>query len=76
LEIHHGHTHVASFVITPFLWNMGNIYGSTKGTHLYLKAVDTIELYDFIQKFDNWCDMQYMQNPQLFTPFMVWKGLF
>jgi hypothetical protein len=55
---------------------MENMYGNTKGSRLYLKAIATIELDDFIQEFDNWRDMQYMQNPQLFTPFMVWKGLF
>ncbi len=76
LEIHHGHTYVARFVITPLFWNMENMYGNTKGSRLYLKAIATIELDDFIQEFDNWRDMQYMQNPQLFTPFMVWKGLF
>jgi len=47
------------------------MYGKTRETHLYLKVVDTIELDDFIQEFDNWCDTQYVQNPQLFTPFMV-----
>jgi hypothetical protein len=52
------------------------MYGNTRGTRLYLKVVDTIELNDFIQEFDNWCDIQYMQNPQLFIPFMIWKGLF
>jgi hypothetical protein len=36
---------------------MENMYGSIKGTYLYLKAIDTIELDDFIQEFDNWCDM-------------------
>jgi hypothetical protein len=29
-----------------------------------------------VQEFDNWCDMQQMHNPHLFTPFMAWKGLF
>ncbi len=47
------------------------MYGNTRGTHLYLKDVDTIELDGFVQEFDNWCDTQYMQNLQLFTPFIV-----
>jgi len=52
------------------------MYGPTKGPHRYLGVVGNIELNDFIYKFDNWCDMQQMHNPQLFTPFMAWKGLF
>jgi hypothetical protein len=38
--------------------------------------VDTIELEDFIQEFDSWCDMQMLRNARLFTPFLAWKGLF
>jgi len=52
------------------------MYGATKGPRQYSGAVGTIELDDFIQEFDNWCDMQQMHNMQLFTPFKAWKGLF
>ncbi len=52
------------------------MYGTTKMPCRYLGVVGTIELDDFIQKFDSWCDMQQLRNPQLFTPFMAWKGLF
>jgi hypothetical protein len=52
------------------------MYGATKGPHRYSRVVGNIELNDFIYKFGNWCDMQQMHNPRLFTPFMAWKGLF
>jgi hypothetical protein len=32
---------------------MESMYGNTKGSGLYLKAVGTIELDDFIEEFDN-----------------------
>jgi hypothetical protein len=35
-----------------------------------------IELKDFIQEFDSWCDMQMLRNARLFSPFLAWKGLF
>ncbi len=41
-----------------------------------LRVVGTIELDDFIQDFDTAWDMQQFLNPQLFIPFLVWKGLF
>lgn len=40
------------------------------------KGIGTIELNDFIKKFDNWCDMQHISNLSFFTPSMAWKGLF
>jgi len=64
------------FVTPPLLWDMEEMYGTTKGPRQYLGVVGTIELDDFIQEFDSWCDMYQMRNPQLFTPFMAWKGLF
>jgi hypothetical protein len=36
----------------------------------------TIELEDFIQEFDSWCNMQMLHNTRLFSPFLAWKGLF
>jgi hypothetical protein len=45
------------FIITPLLWNMENVYGTMKGTYKYLGMVGIIELIDFIQELDNWCDM-------------------
>ncbi len=51
------------------LWNH-------QGTPLVFGLVSTIELDDFIQEFNNLCDMQQMCNPQLFTPFITWKVCF
>ncbi len=47
-----------------------------KGLRRYLGAMGTIELKDFIQEFDSWCDMQMLRNVRLFSPFLTWKGLF
>jgi len=47
-----------------------------KGPRRYSGAVGTIELEDFIQEFDSWCDMQMLHNARLFSPFLAWKGLF
>jgi hypothetical protein len=49
-------------ITPPLLWDM-EIYGTTKVHRQYLGAVGTFELDDFIQKFDNWCDMQQIHNP-------------
>jgi hypothetical protein len=49
---------------------------TTKNPHQYSGLIGTIELNDFIQEFDDWCDMQQMCNPQLFTNFMAWTSLF
>jgi hypothetical protein len=37
---------------------MDDMYGATKRPYQYSKVVGTIELDDFIQEFDSWCDMQ------------------
>jgi hypothetical protein len=47
-----------------------------KGLRRYSRAVGTIELEDFIQEFDSYCDMQMLHNARLFSPFLAWKGLF
>jgi hypothetical protein len=41
----------------------------------FLRTMGTIEMNDFIGKFDSCCDLQQMKNPTLFTPFMAWKYL-
>ena len=63
-------------IVAPLLWDMEEVYGATKGPRRYSGAVNTIDLDDFIQEFDTWCDMQTLRNAKLFTPFMAWKGLF
>ncbi|PTQ28729.1 hypothetical protein MARPO_0156s0026, partial [Marchantia polymorpha] len=55
---------------------MDGMYGAMKGPRRYSGAMGTIELDDFIQEFDTWCDMQFLRNPTLFRPFFAWKGLF
>jgi hypothetical protein len=37
--------------------------------------VGTIELEDFIQEFDSWCDMQMLRNARLFSPFFGMEGI-
>ncbi len=41
----------------------------------FLRIIRTIEMNDFIEKFDSCCDLQQMKNPTLFTPFMAWTCL-
>ncbi len=45
------------FVTPPLLWDMEEMYGTTKGPYRYSRVIGTIELDNFIQKFDSWCDM-------------------
>jgi len=42
-----------SFVTPPLLWDMEDMYGANKGPHRYLGVIGTIELDDFIQKFES-----------------------
>ncbi|CAM6082310.1 unnamed protein product [Calypogeia fissa] len=58
------------------IWDMEESHGSGRGPRHYSGAVGTIELDDFIQEFDTWCDMQMLRNAELFSPFLAWKGLF
>ena len=55
---------------------MDEMYGASRVSRRYSGAVGTLDLDDFIQEFDSWCDLQQMRNPKSFTPFMAWKGLF
>jgi hypothetical protein len=41
------------FVTPPLLWDMKEMYGTTKGPYQYSGAVGTIELDNFIHEFDN-----------------------
>ena len=64
--------------VTLYNWSMkSHDHGSSsRGLRRYSGALGTIELDDFMQEFDSWCDMQLMRASTLFTPFMAWKGLF
>jgi hypothetical protein len=37
---------------------MDKFYETTKGLQWYARVIGTIKLDNFIQEFDNWCDMQ------------------
>ncbi len=65
-----------SSIIAPLIWHMDKGFGAMKGPRRYSGAIGTIELKDFIQQFDSWCDMQMLHNVKLFSPFLAWKGLF
>jgi hypothetical protein len=65
-----------SSIAAPLIWDMDEGSGAMKGPRRYSGAVGTIELEDFIQEFDSWCDMQMLRNARLFSPFLAWKGLF
>ncbi len=65
-----------SSIADPLIWDMDKGSGAMKGPQRYSSVVGTIELEDFIQKFDSWCDMQMLRNARLFSPFLAWKGLF
>jgi len=65
-----------SNIVALLIWDMDGGSRAMKGPRRYSSAVGTIELEDFIQEFDSWCDMQMLHNARLFSPFLAWKGLF
>ncbi len=67
---------LSSSIGAPLIWDMDKGSRTMEGPRRYLGAVGTIELEDFIQEFDSWCDMQMLYNTRLFSPFLAWKGLF
>jgi hypothetical protein len=46
-----------SSIVAPLIWDMEGGFGAMKGPRRYSSVVGTIELDDFIQEFDSWCDM-------------------
>ncbi len=67
---------IPSNIAAPLIWDMDEGSRAMKGPRHYSGAMGTIELEDFIQEFDSWCDMQMLRNAKLFSPFLAWKGLF
>jgi hypothetical protein len=65
-----------SNIAAPLIWDMDGGSRAMKGLQHYSGVVGTIELEDFIQEFDSWCNMQMLRNARLFSPFLAWKGLF
>lgn len=66
---------ISSRVPISMIWDMDKMYVAMKGPRRYSGAVCIIELDDFIQEFDTCCDMQFLRNATLFTPFFAWKEL-
>ncbi len=46
-----------SSIVAPLIWDMDRGSKAMKGPQRYSGAMDTIELEDFIQEFDSWCNM-------------------
>jgi hypothetical protein len=67
---------LSSNIAAPLIWDMDGDSGAMKGPRRYSGVVGIIELEDFIQEFDSWCNMQMLRNARLFSPFLAWKGLF
>ncbi len=67
---------LSSSIAAPLIWDMDGSSRAMKGPRRYSGAVGTIELEDFIQEVDSWCNMQMLRNVRLFSPFLAWKGLF
>lgn len=57
-------------------WDMDEMYGGTRGLRRFSGKVGTIELEDFMQEFECWCDRESLKNKKDFTPFLAWKMLF
>jgi hypothetical protein len=60
-----------SSIAAPLIWDMDGGSRAMKGPRRYSGVVGTIELEDFIQEFDSWCDMQMLRNVRLFSPFLA-----
>jgi len=67
---------LSSSIVAPLIWDIDGGFGAMKGLRCYPGAVGTIELENFIQEFDSWCDIQMLRNARFFSPFLAWKGLF
>lgn len=62
---------ISASVTTPLIWNIDAMYRGMKGPRHYSSVMNIIELDDFIQEFDTWCDMQFLRNPTLFTTLLA-----
>ncbi len=61
-----------SSIATPLIWAMDEGSRAMKGSRRYSGAMGTIELEDFIQEFDSWCDMKMLRNAKFSHP--SWHG--
>jgi hypothetical protein len=55
--VHNKSSILPSSIAAPLIWDMDGGSRTMKGPRHYSSAVGTIELEDFIQEFDSWCDM-------------------
>jgi hypothetical protein len=46
-----------SVLFVPLVWDMEDMYGTSKMPCQFLGVVGAIELDDFIWEFNTWCDM-------------------
>jgi hypothetical protein len=60
----------------PSWWDMDETYGATRGPRRFSGRVGTIELDDFMQEFECWCDQQSLKSSKGFSAFIAWKALF
>jgi hypothetical protein len=60
-----------SSIAAPLIWDMDEGSGAMKDPRRYSVVVGIIELEDFIQEFDSWCDMQMLRNAKLSSPFLA-----
>jgi hypothetical protein len=60
-----------STIAATLIWDMDRGSRAMKGPRRYSGAIGTIELEDFIQEFNSWCDMQMLCNARLFSPFLA-----
>jgi uncharacterized protein YfdQ (DUF2303 family) len=51
---------LSSIMSSPFVWDMEDMYGTSKRPFRFLGAVDTIKLDDFIRELNTGCDVQHL----------------
>jgi hypothetical protein len=55
----------------PSGYDMEKIYGATRGPQRFCGRIGTIELEDFMQEFECWCNQQSLKNPKRFLAFIA-----
>jgi hypothetical protein len=59
----------------PSWLDMDETYGATRGPRRFSGRIGTIELEDFMQEFECWCDQQSLKNPKWVSSLHSMKGL-
>jgi hypothetical protein len=55
---------------------MDETYGATRGPRWFFGRIGTIEMDDFMQEFECWCNQQSLKNTKGFSAFIAWKAFF